>query len=216
MAIFRITETNLRFFKSLLMSDFEMRSGHCDEAIAALCGFKTYASMRHAIKSREIRSTIEVTFEGFESRCSALSYDQNSSEYLKLIFHSVPWPDASWISYKSQDTFHSDDWYYRCENVEFPFIRIQERRKYRTLEWDCITLTSDSDHHTQGEAGNELVRQMHSTFQLICRGVEQKSYFDGSAFCGEITGLSQYSARQLANLYTAKLAPLATMALLEN
>ena len=210
MAIIRITERNLRFLKTLLMSDFEMKSGHCDEAIAAMCGFKTYASMRHAIKSGETRTAIEVSFDEFEGRCSKFSYDRNSSEYLKLIFSNLAWPNLPWINYKSNDNFTSDDWYYNCQEAEFPFIRIQVRRKYRTLEWDCITLTSESDQHTQHDAGDDLVHQMHSAYQLVCRGVDRKSVFDGKAFCGEITGLSESSARQLANLFATLLAPPAT------
>ena len=208
MAILRLTHRNLRFLKTLLMSDFEMRSGHSDESIAALCAFKTYASMRKAIKSREVRAAVELTFFGFENRCLELSYDRNSSEYLRYIFKDMDWPDSPWVSYKSNDNYSSDDWYYRCESTDFPFIRIKEARKYRTLEWDCITLTGESDLHTRGEAGNDLVRQMHATFQLVCRGQDKKSFFDGSAFCGEITGLSESSSRQLANSFAAMLAPL--------
>lgn len=215
MAILRLTERNLRFLKTLLMSDFEMKSGHCDECIAALCGFKTYASMRNAIKSQEARTANEVTFEGFEQRCLQFSYDRKSNEYLRLIFRNIVWPDLPWIVHKSNDNISADDWYYKCQSSDFPFIRIKEQRKYRTLEWDCITLTSASDQHTREEAGDDLVRRLHSTYQLICRGLDRKSFFDGSAFCGVITGLSESSARQLANSFAVLLAPLASRTTLD-
>ena len=216
MAILRLTKKNLRFLKSLLMSDFEMKSGHSDEVIAALCGFNTSASMRSAIKTQTIRSAIDVTFEEFERRCSDLGYDQNSSEYLKLIFCNLAWPNSPWVSHGSWDKISSDVWYYNCESSEFPFIRIEVRQNHHKLEWDCNRLPGDTDQHTQSEVGDDLVHQMHSAFQLVCRGVDQKSLFDGSAFGGKITGLSEASARQLANQFVTLLAPFASEKLLVN
>jgi len=44
-------------------------------------------------------------------------------------------------------------------------------------------------------------------YQLIAAGVEPKSFFEGSAFVGNVTGLSESSARQIANSLALKLFP---------
>ena len=44
MAILLPTSENIRLLKATLMGDFEMRSAHASEAIAALIGFRSNAA----------------------------------------------------------------------------------------------------------------------------------------------------------------------------
>ena len=76
-----------------------------------------------------------------------------------------------------------------------------------SVHWDHISLDSTYDQMVRQTADGELGQVMFRTYQLIACGLEPKSFFEGSAFVGEVTGLSEPGARQVANAYAALLFP---------
>lgn len=189
------------------MTDFEMQSAHASEAIASLCGFKKYASMQSEMKKINNDIVVNVNFDAFENRSVALKYNRMSSEYLAFIFKEIDWPQKTWIQYKTNDKYKHNEWFFECEKRNIPFITIHKKRKYCTLAWDCISLSPDNEHHLVKEEGNNLVGILYKIFQLSADSNDKKSIFDASAFAGEITNLSETTARCLANEYFQLLTP---------
>lgn len=207
MAVFLPTKNNVRFLKSILMDAFEMRSSHATEAIAALIGYRSNASFLASSNHLTDTTVFEVFFDEFEARCAHLGYHRSSSEYLRFIFRGIDWPDAVWKTFKRRDRTAINAWFYECQERSIPFIYIDKARKYCAVHWDHITLDSQYDETVRQNAGGELHRVLFRTYQLIVAGEEPKSFFEGSAFVGDVTGLSEASARQIANAFARLLFP---------
>ena len=207
MAIFLPTVNNIRFLKALLMRDWGMRSGHSSEVIAALCGFRSHAALL-AVRSRMPDHTIyDADFDAFEARAIGLEYDRNSVEYLRLIFTSLDWPEPVWRLMKNNAVNMRNAWFYECERRGVPFIVISKAAKYYTVTWDHVSAPSEYDALLRQTPQRNLGRTLFRTYQSIARGLEPKSFFEGSDAVGKVTGLSASSARQIANAFAMLLYP---------
>ncbi|MEL6877185.1 MAG: hypothetical protein AAGL68_03705 [Pseudomonadota bacterium] len=207
MVTFFPSESNVRVLKSVLMSEFGMRSAHASEAIASFLGFGSHAAFKSRTKLTQSATVYEVDFEKFTERCVALGYDFDSSEYLPLAMTGIEWPEPVWRLFKKRDQEGRNSWFYECDRRDVPFIVISKARKYCTVEWDHISMDSHYDSLARGAFGGELGRVLLRNYQLIANGMEPKSYFNGGALVGEVTGLTEPGARQIANMLAFYLYP---------
>jgi hypothetical protein len=207
MAVLLPTSKNIRLLKSILMCDFEMRSAHATEAIAALIGFSSNTSFSALSNQLPDVTVYEVNFEAFESRAAQLGYDRTSSEHLRFIYNGIDWPEPVWRLFKKRDSVARDAWFYECERRKIPLLHIAKATKYCTVYWDHMSLDSEYDQKVQQSADGKMGRALFRTYQLIASGVEPRSYFEGSGLVGHVTGLSESSARQIANAFAILIFP---------
>lgn len=207
MAILLPTSANIRLLKGILMGDFEMRSAHATEAITALIGFRSHLAYLTASNQRPDVTVYDAYFDAFEDRAAQLGYDRTSSEYLRFIFNEIKWPDPAWRLFDKRDTAGRDTWFYECQRRKIPFLHISRATKYCAVHWDHISLNSEYDKMVRQAADGDMGRSLFRTYQLVAGGVEPKSFFEGSALVGDVTGLSESSARQIANSFALTLVP---------
>lgn len=187
MSILILSPENMRILKRILMIDYELKSSHASELIAAMCGFKTYAALKSQLNTKSYFPSAQVDFDKFERRHKEFGYNLTSGEWMKFSFRNLHLPNRPWAIYNRSNIHKREDWFYDCKAMSIPFITISKTTKYCLLEWDCITIETKFDKHTRYEKGDELIRQMYKVYQIVCNGKETKSYFDGAAFCGTIT-----------------------------
>lgn len=207
MAILLPTSENVRLLKTILMGDFEMRSAHATEAIAALMRFRSNASFLASSNHLPEATVYEVDFDTFEDRAAQLGYDRTTSEYLRFIYKGIDWPEPAWRLFKNRDAAARDAWFYECQRRKIPFLHISKTTKYHAVHWDHISLDPEYDRMVRKTAEGDLGRVLFRAYQLIASGLEPNSFFEGSALVGEVTGLSGSSARQLANMFAILLFP---------
>jgi hypothetical protein len=207
MAILLPTSENLRLLKSILMGDFEMRSAHATEAIAALIRFRSNASFLATSNQLPDVTVYEVDFDAFEERSAHLGYDRTSSEYLRFIYKGIDWPEPAWRIFKKREVTARDAWFYECQRRKIPFLYISKATKYYSVYWDHMSLDSEYDQMIRQTAEGKFGRVLFGTYQLIASGNDPKSFFEGSALVGKVTGLSESSARQIADAFAALLFP---------
>lgn len=207
MAIFLPNHHNIRFLKSVLRNDFGMRSAHATEAIASLLGFRSHASFLAAGSQLTDVTAFNVDFEAFEERAAQLGYEETSSEYLHMIFKDIAWPEPAWKFFDKRDAKGRDTWFFECKKRAIPFLHIAKARKYCTVEWDHITMDSDYDQMVRKAGDGDMGQVLFKTYQFIALGAEPKSFFSGSSMVGNVKGLSDGSARQIANAFAMLLFP---------
>lgn len=207
MSIFLATIENQRFLKSILMSDFRMKSAHASESIAALAGFGSHAAFCATASDVQGPLATHADFALFQRRSTSFGYDADAQEYLSLIYSRLDWPHVPWKKIKKNDDAAHESWFYDCEDRGAPFIVIKEARKYCTLIWDHITLDCNYDRRVRELYGDNLGQRMYNLYCMICRGLEFKSLFDGSWAVGKITGLSEAGAKELGNEFFRLLNP---------
>lgn len=207
MAILLPTSANVRLLKTTLMGDFEMRSAHATEAIAALIGFRSNSAYLASSNHLPDATVYEADFDAFEDRSVHLGYDRTSSEYLRSIFKAIEWPDPAWRLSNKRDSKARDAWFYVCQQRKIPFLHISRGTRYCSVHWDHITLDSEYDRMVRNAAEGDVGRVLFRTYQLIAAGFEPKSFFNGSALVGNVTGLSESCACQIANSFALRLFP---------
>lgn len=207
MAILLPTSANIRLLKATLMGDFAMRSAHVTEAIAALIGFRSNSTYLATSNHLPETTVYEADFDAFENRVAHLGYDRTSSEFLRFIFEGIDWPDPAWRLFNKRDSAARDAWFYECQRRRIPFLHISRATKYCSVHWDHISLDSEYDQMVRRAAEGEIGRVLFRTYQLLAASVEPKSFFSGSALVGDVTGLSESCARQIANSFALKLFP---------
>lgn len=166
MAVLLPTSQNIRLLKSILMGDFEMRSAHATEAIAALIGFSTNTSFSATSNQLPDVTAYEVNFDAFESRAAQLGYNRTSSEQLRFIYKRIDWPESVWRLFKKRDSVAREAWFYECQRRKIPFLHIAKATKYCTVYWDHISLDSEYDHKVRQSADGKMGRVMFRTYQL--------------------------------------------------
>lgn len=207
MAILLPTSANIRLLKTTLMGDFEMRSAHATEAIAALIGFRSNSAYLATSNHLPDVTVYEADFDAFEDRAAHLGYDRTSSEFLRFIFKGIKWPDRAWRLFNKRDSAARDAWFYECQRRQIPFLHISKATKYYSVHWDHISLNSEYDQMVRQSPEGDIGKVLFRTYQLIAAGVEPMSFFDGSALVGDVTGLSESCARQIANSFALRLFP---------
>jgi hypothetical protein len=207
MAILLPTSDNIRLLKTILMGDFEMRSAHATEAIASLVGFRSHAAYLAISNHLPDVTVYEADFDAFESRAADLGYDRTSSEYLRFIFKGIDWPNPVWRMFRKRDVAARETWFYECQRRKIPYLHISKATKYYSVHWDHISLDSGYDRMVKDRFEGEMGRVLFRNYQLIASGFDPKSLFQGSALVGDVTGLSESSARQIANAFAALLFP---------
>jgi hypothetical protein len=207
MAILLPTSANIRFLKTILMGDFEMRSAHATEAIAALIGFRSNAAYLATSKRLPDITVYEADFDAFEYRTAQLGYNEMSSEFLRYIFNGIQWPEPAWNLFGKRESAARDAWFYQCQRRGIPFIHISKSAKYCSVHWDHISLDSEYDRMVRHSSQEDMGKALFRTYQLISAGLEPKSFFEGSALVGSVTGLSESCARQIANSFALRLFP---------
>lgn len=189
------------------MDRFEMKSAHATEAIAALVGFKTYAALKANLKLVRSEIAYEVDFDAFENRSAEFGYERISSEFLRFSYSNIQWPNAPWCFLSKPELSRRDGWFAECERRQIPFMTITKARVYCSFQWDHGSLDSDYDRLARRVCGGELERILYKNYRLLAARNEPKSFFDGSALFGQITGLSEATARQIANRFSFLLFP---------
>ncbi len=207
MAILLPTSENLRLLKFILINHFEMRSAHATEAIAALMRFRSNAAFSTTSNQLPDVTVYEVDFDAFEDRAARMGYDRTSSEYLRIIYKGIDWPEPAWRLFKKRDAASRDAWFDECQKRKIPFLHISKATKYCSVHWDHISLDCKYDQMVRRSAEGKLGRVLFQTYQLMASGLEPKSFFEGGALVGEVTELSESSARQIANAFALLLFP---------
>jgi hypothetical protein len=207
MAIFLPSHKNICLLKSILMGDFEMRSAHASEAIAALIGFRSNISFLSAASHLQDVTIYDVDFVRFENRSVHLGYDRGSSEYLRSIFMEIEWPEPAWKLFKKRDIAGINTWFGECQRRKIPFLHVLQTTKYYSIHWDHISAETSYDNMIQKLATVDLGSHLFRSYELNVANAEPKSLFDGSALVGKVTGLSKFGAIQVANAFASLLFP---------
>jgi hypothetical protein len=202
-----LSEENLRILKNVLMTDYEVSSSHASELIAALSGFKTYTAFKAKLETFNFAPTVRIDFDWFEKRHLQLGYDQSSGEWMRLSYNQLVFRNSPWLMHSTGRKFERDVWFKHCERNSMPFITIHKKNKYCYLEWDCISIDPAFEAHVRHKMGDELVHTLIWIYKLVANRNEPKSFFDGSAFYGNLVKLSEGAARQIANEFFMELTP---------
>lgn len=207
MAILRLTSANLEFLKCQLRLDYpEIGSAHRTEALAAACGYRTYASQLAALRAGIASPTIvRVNEQRWSARLEELGYQRVSGDLLTTSIHAPQIPEPCWVKFQLQDRAVARDWFYRCKGDNLPFVTIEIARNRATLEWDCITLNPSCEEAIRQDHGRRIVSVLFETFQRHSAGGGAKPYFFGSSFVGSIKGLRPDIAPTLADEFLTAL-----------
>lgn len=202
MAAFLLTPDNLSFLKSRLCDGgLVVRSAHLTEALAFGAGYRTHAAMLAFMKSanRKRPAVVNVQAERIAVRLSELGYSELGLISVDHIVRSFDLPDRIWVEFGSGDMSANEIWYRECQLRDIPNLRIERRRKYVKLDWDCISLNTKSDAHVSGERGAVMVKKMFATYQGIARRIPGKSEFFGSGFVGSVDKILPELAYEIAD-----------------
>ncbi|MDJ0978231.1 MAG: hypothetical protein QNI87_06825 [Erythrobacter sp.] len=207
MAVYIPTDQNSRLLKRHLMSDFEMKSSHASEAIAALIGFKSHAAFLSSSTSIGGCRVFVADFEAFEARCLELGYEAGSSEWLRFSFMGLDFPHPAWRVISKSDKVARDDWFYDCEQRNVPFMVIIKARKWCTLEWDHISVEPDYDKLVRQAIGEDHGHVLFRLFQLLTFHSSPRAFFDGNALVGTVKNLTEADARIVGNAFAERIFP---------
>lgn len=107
--------------------------------------------------------------------------------------------DPRFVEFKRGDLNANARHYEECLRENRPMMMIRQGRIYAELEWDCVTVSSETD--PSNAHSTEIGHQMFDLFQQRAKGAPGKPIFYGSAFTGTVTKLLPGTARQLARDY---------------
>jgi len=201
MAVLRLTSGNLEFLKRQLRQDYpDIGSVHRTEALAAACGYRTYAGLLAELPAKANASpAIRVDSTGWSARLLKFGYGSVPGDRLAACLRSPQIPDPCWVESRTRERSAGERWFYRCRAESLPYATIEMARKYATLEWDCITVDAEHDGQVREDKGRPIVNRLFATFQRCSAGSGAKPYFCGSAFTGSIKGLRPDVAQSLAD-----------------
>lgn len=199
MALILIDNENLEFLKVAMHQAWpNAESTHRLEGLAAALGFKTYAALltnSHAGQNILAR----VSASEFENRMKTLGSTIEGASLLCKIVRDNAMPSRLWAEFKRGDLESNNYWFRECRARGIPMIYVEPRTKYAELSWDCISLDNRHDHHFNGPDSGGFVRRLFARFQQLARGTAHRAEFFGSAFVGNIDGLSIEMARDMAD-----------------
>ena len=207
MSVFIASNKNLRILKKILMADYEVKSSHASELIAALCGFNTYAALLSQLRSADYAPATFVDFDNFERRHNELGYNRASGPLMRFSFNHLTLADTPWLLHTSNQQYQRDQWYHRAEKMSVPFITIIQKRKYFYLEWDCISIDPKNEDKINKVTQIEQTRNFFKLYQFHARHKEPMSFFNGNAFYGTIEKMSEGFAKEMADIYFMLLTP---------
>ena len=207
MSIIILSQENSRILKNVLMTDYEVSSSHASELIAALCGFKSYAALRAILSRFKHAPAFRVDFDQFEKRHLILGYDRSSAEWMSLSFNQISLHDLPFFIHTTTQKSKRDQWFHNCETRSIPFITIHRKNRYCYLEWDCMSVNRQFEAHVSHKQGDQLGEMLFRLYKYITHIIEPKSFYDGCAFYGNITKVSESTAKQLANEFFMQLTP---------
>ena len=208
MAAFLLTLENIEFVKEHLRGTLlAAKSAHLTEALASGLGFRTHAALLAAIKTAPTARPLLGSIDDAKiaTRLVELGFPATKPVSTLDVIRSREFPDRIWAEFQSGDRDANDLWFFECRHRNIPNLRIERRRKYFKLHWDCISIHPDDEAHVQGTNGRVLVRKMYDTFQDIARTTEGKPMFQGSSFVGSVDRLSPEMARAMADAFFAML-----------
>lgn len=196
----RLTSTNLEFMKRLLQSEHpRIRSAHRTEALAAACGFRTYASLLAEIRSSgSVSPIVDIDGARWTARLAQLGYGIVMEDRLKALLLLQQLPNPCWKAFRAHDRVVAKSWFYSCKAENLPYVTIELARNLATLEWDCITLDTKIDQGIRDDESGTIVKALFAAFQRCSAGSGSRPKFCGSAFVGSIESLQPDVARLLA------------------
>ncbi len=207
MATFLLTTANIDFLKAALRKSFpQIKSAHLTEALAFGAGYNTHAAMLASLRAcpSQWPIVVEIDDERIANRLCAFGYERLAVSTADVI-HSPTLPERIWVAFESGDIDANNRWFRECQQRNIPNLRIERRKKFVELSWDCISIDTRNDAHVRDEAGDALMREMFSTYQRIARCIPGKSEFCGSSFVGSVVRLWPELAYELADEFFAML-----------
>lgn len=208
MASILLTLDNMDFVKATLPKVLpQVKSAHLTEALAFGAGYNTHAAMLAAVNictpNRPILANIDD--QRITERLFALGYDNPGTVSTAGIVRSSALSERMWVELRSGDISVNNSWFRECQKRDIPNLRIERRKKYVKLLWDCISIDKRSEGHVRDDAGNALLKEMFRTYQGIARRIPGKSEFFGSSFVGSVDQLWPVLAYDLADEFFAML-----------
>jgi hypothetical protein len=208
MAALLLIPDNIQFVKTALRQALPtVKSSHFSEALAFSAGYRTHAAllaaMENALPARPILA--EIHSERLSERIEALGYTGFAGVSVDNAVRSSELPVRIWAAFPNGDIAANERWFRECQRRDIPNLRIERRRKYVELHWDCISIDPHGENHVQGDQGTELVRAMFQTYQSVAGRISGKSLFSGSSFVGSVDRLFPELAYELADRFFAML-----------
>lgn len=200
-AILRLSSANLIVVKRQ-MGRFHsaIGSAHRTEALAAACGYRTYAAMLADMRaSMSTPPLVKVVEQRWAAKLLEYEYSCVPDVLLTTDFRFQKFPDPCWVEFHSKDRAIARRWFHRSKAEKLPYVTIETKHKYADLDWDCITIEPALDDLIRGDTSGALARRLFSVFQRSSAGSGAKPFFSGSAFVGSIRGLQPDVARMLAD-----------------
>ena len=208
MAAILITIDNIDFVKVHLRAAFPtVKSAHMTEALACGFGYRSHAALLAAVKGTPLERPLlgKIDDARIAARLIELGHDLTEPVSTIAAARSPGLPDRIWTEFPNRDRYANDLWFSECRHRNIPNLRIEKRRKYAELHWDCISIDPRDEGHTRGKSGSALVRELFDTFQAIARSAHGKPLFHGSSFVGSVDRLTPEMARTMADAFFAML-----------
>ncbi|MER9334221.1 hypothetical protein NKJ06_09535 [Mesorhizobium sp. M0293] len=208
MAAILLTSDNIDFVKTELRNvSPHLKSSHLTEALAFAVGYSTNAAMLAAIKSAPKSTPILGRLDSLQLsvRLSQLGYSDFDLSSIGGIIRSHGLPERIWVEFSSGDLNMNNYWYRECQERNIPNVRVETRRKYVEVRWDCISIDSRDEAHVRDSRGNTLGKDMLKAYQTIARRIPGNSKFSGSSFVGSIDRLLPELADEMTDIIFAML-----------
>ncbi len=202
MAKFLLTRDNIKYIKiklSELLPD--VKSSHLTEAIASGIGFNSNAAMLSRIKDQAKFPPYlsDINDSKIATRLNKFCYANLSEFSIISIVRSVGLPQKIWVEFPSGNRGANERWYSECKFRNLPNLRIEKKKKFATLSWDCISINKSSEGHLKDEGGTTLGRLMFQQYQRIARQAPGKSEYFGTCFVGSVKNILPELAHEIAD-----------------
>ncbi|WP_137178844.1 hypothetical protein [Roseomonas sp. AR75] len=199
MRVIPVTTENVEHLKRIGRSALpEVGSSHLSEAIASLLSYRSHASLLASMAvALQVPLLVWPDTSRFEGRLRELGHDVLSVPALAERLASADLPTPAWREFEAGDLPGVNAWFRSCEQRGSPYVYISRRKERARLDWDWISVDSSEDGKLVRANKRSVVDRMVSAFRASA--APRKAVFEGSAFVGQIEGLTFEAARLLAS-----------------
>ena len=173
-------------------------SSHLSEALAALLGQRTHAALRAALTaSAPSPLMVEPENGRFLERLRSLGYAALDVKMTPVAVACANLPTPAWREFRKSDLSGRNTWFRSCEQRCVPYICVTTRRKLASVDWDWISVDPRQDGKLVRLGERHVVNRMFAAFRE--RAAPSNALFEGSAFVGNVDGLTFEAARAIAD-----------------
>lgn len=200
MPVIPVTLDNVEHLKAVMrLAIPEVGSSHRAEALSALLGYRTHATLLAALPTRsECPAIVQPNLIQLAKRLHDLRHSTRDLSRIEAALASSDIPTPAWQEFKQGDLNGMNRWFRSCELRSVPYVYITTSRKFARVDWDWITVGSSEVIERLERLGiRYVIDKMFAIFRE--HAAPAKALFEGSAFVGGVEQLTFESARALAD-----------------